>query len=273
MDEYEGNLRLATTYTIREGEEEIVGDADGVPITKVPEIKYSNRLYVLDKNLKEIGRIDDLAKDEQIYSVRFIGKIGYIVTFKQIDPLFVIDLSDPTNPQIKGELKIPGYSSYLHPYDENHIIGIGYNTKSNGHGGITNDNMKMSMFDVSDVENPKEMFSIDIGTEYVHSEILYNHKSLFYKKSDNLIGFPVSYDSQNRLEIFKIDLENGFEKYAEILNNKDFNGIERAIYIEDTLYTLHYNGIISYNLNTFEKLNELELVNEENNNDDLIVAY
>ena len=117
------------------------------------------------------------------------------------------------------------------------------------------------------------MFSIDIGTEYVHSEILYNHKSLFYKKSDNLIGFPVSYDSQNRLEIFKIDLENGFEKYAEILNNKDFNGIERAIYIEDTLYTLHYNGIISYNLNTFEKLNELELVNEENNNDDLIVAY
>ncbi len=273
MDEYEGNLRLATTYTIREGEEEIVGDADGVPITKVPEIKYSNRLYVLDKNLKEIGRIDDLAKDEQIYSVRFIGKIGYIVTFKQIDPLFVIDLSDPTNPQIKGELKIPGYSSYLHPYDENHIIGIGYNTKSNGHGGITNDNMKMSMFDVSDVENPKEMFSIDIGTEYVHSEILYNHKSLFYKKSDNLIGFPVSYDSQNRLEIFKIDLENGFEKYAEILNNKDFNGIERAIYIEDTLYTLHYNGIISYNLITFEKLNELELVNEENNNDDLIVAY
>ena len=273
MDEYEGNLRLATTYTIREGEEEIVGDADGVPITKVPEIKYSNRLYVLDKNLKEIGRIDDLAKDEQIYSVRFIGKIGYIVTFKQIDPLFVIDLSDPTNPQIKGELKIPGYCSYLHPYDETHIIGIGYNTKSNGHGGITNDNMKMSMFDVSDVENPKEMFSIDIGTEYVHSEILYNHKSLFYKKSDNLIGFPVSYDSQNRLEIFKIDLENGFEKYAEILNNKDFNGIERAIYIEDTLYTLHYNGIISYNLNTFEKLNELELVNEENNNDDLIVAY
>ena len=273
MDEYEGNLRLATTYTIREGEEEIVGDADGVPITKVPEIKYSNRLYVLDKNLKENVRIDDLAKDEQIYSVRFIGKIGYIVTFKQIDPLFVIDLSDPTNPQIKGELKIPGYSSYLHPYDENHIIGLGYNTKSNGHGGITNDNMKMSMFDVSDVENPKEMFSIDIGTEYVHSEILYNHKSLFYKKSDNLIGFPVSYDSQNRLEIFKIDLENGFEKYAEILNNKDFNGIERAIYIEDTLYTLHYNGIISYNLNTFEKLNELELVNEENNNDDLIVAY
>lgn len=273
MDEYEGNLRLATTYTISGGKEEVVGDADGVPVTNASKTIDSNRLYVLDKDLKEIGRIDDLAKDEKIYSVRFIGKMGYIVTFEQIDPLFVIDLSDPTNPQIKGELKIPGYSSYLHPYDENHIIGIGYNTKSNGHGGVTTDNMKMSMFDVSDVQNPKEMFSIDIGTKYVHSEILYNHKSLFYKKSENLIGFPVSYDSKSRLEIFKINLENGFEKYAEILNNKGYYGIERAIYIQDVLYTLHYDRIVSYNLNTFEKLNELELVSGENNYDDLIVAY
>ena len=117
------------------------------------------------------------------------------------------------------------------------------------------------------------MFSIDIGTKYVHSEILYNHKSLFYKKSENLIGFPVSYDSKSRLEIFKINLENGFEKYAEILNNKGYYGIERAIYIQDVLYTLHYDRIVSYNLNTFEKLNELELVSGENNYDDLIVAY
>lgn len=272
MDEYEGNLRLATTYTTREGNEEVVGDADGMPVVSSSEIKYSNGLYVLDKDLKEIGRIDDLAKDEQIYSVRFIGKMGYIVTFEQIDPLFVIDLSNPQKPQIKGELKIPGYSSYLHPYDENHIIGIGYNTKSNGHGGITTDNMKMSMFDVSDVENPKEMFSIDIGTQYTYSEILYNHKSLFYKKSENLIGFPVSYNKQGRLEIFKIDLKSGFEKYAEILNDKGYYGIERAIYIQDTLYTLYYNKIISYNIKTFEKINELELLSDDNN-DNLIVAY
>lgn len=272
MDEYEGNLRLATTYTIREGNEEVVGDADGVPVVSSSETKYSNRLYVLDKDLNEIGRIDDLAKDEKIYSVRFIGKMGYIVTFEQVDPLFVIDLSNPKKPEIKGELKIPGYSSYLHPYDENHIIGIGYNTKSNGHGGITTDTMKMSMFDVSDVENPKEMFSIYIGNQYVYSEILYNHKSLFYKKSENLIGFPVSYDGQGRFEIFKIDLKNGFEKCAEILNNKGYYGIERAIYINDVLYTLHYNRIISYDLNTFEKINELELMSEDNN-DDLIVAY
>ncbi len=273
MDEYEGNLRLATTYTISEGKEGVVDDADEIAVTNLSEAMVSNRLYVLDEDLKEIGRIDDLAKDEKIYSVRFIGKMGYIVTFEQIDPLFVIDLSNPKKPQVKGELKIPGYSSYLHPYDENHIIGIGYNTKSNGHGGVTNDNMKMTMFDVSNVKNPKEMFSIDIGTKYVHSEILYNHKSLFYKKSENLIGFPVSHDGKNTLEIFKIDLKNGFEKYAEILNDKGYYGIERAIYIQDVLYTMHYNGIVSYNLNTFEKINELELVNDEDNYDDLIVAY
>lgn len=280
MDEYDGNLRLATTYTTQKKKVEAVEpsifdkDPIGVAIAETPETIYSNRLYVLDENLEEIGRIDDLAKDEKIYSVRFIGKMGYIVTFEQIDPLFVIDLSDPRNPQIKGELKIPGYSSYLHPYDENHIIGIGYNTKSNGYGGITNDNMKMSMFDVSDVENPKEMFNIDIGESYAYSEIIYNHKALFYKKSENLIGFPVSYNGENRLEIFKIDLENGFEKYAEFINKNDYHSIERAIYIEDTLYTLHYNKIISYNLNTFEKIKELELPKENNSNyDDLIIAY
>ena len=271
MDEYEGNLRLATTYTIREGEEEIVGDADGVPITKVPEIKYSNRLYVLDKNLKEIGRIDDLAKDEQIYSVRFIGKIGYIVTFKQIDPLFVIDLSDPTNPEVKGELKIPGYSSYLHPYDETHIIGIGYNTKSNGYGGVVNDNMKMSMFDVSDVTNPKEMFSIDIGSGYTYSEVMYNHKALFYSKDKNLIGFPIEtsgnskkYYYNSSFRIYKIDLEKGFEEYGKIEANNDdekkyIDSMKRAIYISDILYVLSDENIVTYNLNTLEKQKELEL--------------
>ena len=150
MDEYNGNLRIATTDGWDDDSE--------------------NQLYILDENLKEIGKIENLAKGEKIYSVRFVGKIGYIVTFKQIDPLFVVDLSDPTSPEVKGELKIPGYSSYLHPYDENHIIGIGYNTKTTLSGGVTNKNMKMSMFDVSDLENPKEMFGIDIGESYTYSE-------------------------------------------------------------------------------------------------------
>lgn len=165
-------------------------------------------------------------------------------------------------------MKIPGYSSYLHPYDENHIIGIGYNTKSNGHGGVTNANMKMSMFDVSDLENPKEMFNIDIGDNYSYSEITSNHKCLFYKKSDSLIGFPVTYrdnsrkNSTNAFPIFSIDLENGFKKYGEIAQKSDYASIMyRAIYINDVLYTLSDKNIVSYDLNTLEQINELILDN------------
>jgi len=246
IDEYDGNLRIATTLGYDE--------------------ESTNQLYVLDENLKEIGKIDDLAKGEKIYSVRFIGKIGYIVTFEQIDPLFIIDLSNPTKPVVKGELKIPGYSSYLHPYDETHIIGIGYNTKDNGYGGVKNANMKMSMFDVSDLENPKEMFNIDIGEENVYSEITSNHKALFYNKEKNLIGFPVNSRenyarySTNSLAIYKIDLEKGFEKYGSIEQKSDYKtNIKRAIYIDDKLYTLSNNEIVLYDLNTVEKLKEIEL--------------
>lgn len=250
MDEYDGKLRIATTKGYDE--------------------TSKNQLYILDENLNEIGKIENLAKGEKIYSVRFVGKIGYIVTFEQIDPLFVIDLSDPTNPEVKGELKIPGYSSYLHPYDETHIIGIGYNTRSNGYGGVTNDNMKMSMFDVSDVSNPKEMFSIDIGSGYTYSEIINNHKALFYDKDRNLIGFPIettgnskrSY-SNNSFRIYKIDLEKGFTEYgkidAENENKNYFDSMRRAIYIEDILYVLSDENIVTYDLNTLEKQKELEL--------------
>ena len=254
---YEGKLRVATNIRIKEeAEKNIQNDEEDINTFK--QTIDGNRLYVLDEELKEIGRIDNLAKDEKIYAVRFIGKYGYIVTFKQIDPLFVIDLSDPTNPQIKGELKIPGYSAYLHPYDENHIIGIGYNTKDNGYGGITNYNMKMSMFDVSDAENPKEIFNIDIGNSYTYSDILYNHKSLFYKKADNLIGITVGSNGKNTFELFKIDLEKGFEEYGRI-TGENINSIERTIYIENTLYSLGYKNIISYNLENLQKIKELEI--------------
>ena len=277
MDEYDGNLRIATTSYIVEEPTKTEELDSGLVMTTLAKRKSTNNLYVLNEELKEIGKIENLAEEEKIYSVRFIGEIGYIVTFKEIDPLFVIDLSDPTNPSVKGELKIPGYSSYLHPYDENHIIGIGYNTKDNGHGGITNSTMKMSMFDVSDLENPQEIFSVDIGTDYASSEVTYNHKALFYKKSENLIGFPVNYRSnnyrnnQNGFVIFNIDLENNeFKKYGEIMQELDYrSNVRRVIYIEDVLYTLGYYNIISYDLNTFEKLNELKLDDESIN--DLIV--
>ncbi len=270
MDEYDGFLRIATT--IETYDEPISEIQEETTVTvNIGERKTKNALFILNDELKEVGKIDDLAPDEQIYSVRFMGKIGYIVTFKELDPLFVIDLSNPENPIIKGELKIPGYSSYLHPYDESHIIGIGHNTKQNKNGGVTNTNMKISMFDVSDLENPKEIFSEDIGEGYAYSELEYNHKVLFYSKTKNLIGFPITIresnykNDRNGFIIFKIDLENGkFEKHGEILQKIDYRtNIDRAIYIENTLYTLADTQIVSYDLNTLQEIKKLNL---ENNN-------
>ena len=245
IDEYDGNLRVATTLGSRD--------------------KTENRLYIYDKDLNEIGKIDNMANGEEIYSVRFIGKVGYIVTFKEIDPLFVIDLSDPTKPEIKGELKIPGYSSYLHPYDETHIIGIGHNTKTNQYGGTQNTTMKMSMFDVSDLENPKEMFSVDIGNKYAYSEITSNHKALFYNKAKNLIGFPVTItdynDTKEEFTLYTIDLEKGFVEYGKIeQTKKDWRtNIKRGIYIGDSFYILAETKITKYNLETLEKIDEIKL--------------
>lgn len=245
IDEYDGNLRVATT----------LGSGD----------KTENRLYIYDKDLNEISKIDNMANGEKIYSVRFIGKVGYIVTFKEIDPLFVIDLSDPTKPEIKGELKIPGYSSYLHPYDETHIIGIGYNTDTTQYGNTQNTSMKMSMFDVSDLENPKEMFSVDIGNKYAYSEITSNHKALFYNKAKNLIGFPVTITDYNTAKeefaLYTIDLEKGFVEYGKIeQNKKDWRtNIKRGIYIGDNFYILAETKITKYSLETLEKIDEIKL--------------
>lgn len=256
MDEYEGNLRVATTII----KNEIYYDSTDTTIVMGTNQDVSNKLTILDDNLKEIGKIENMAQDEKIYAVRFIGKIGYIVTFKQTDPLFVIDLSDPTNPIIKGELKIPGYSSYLHPYDDTHIIGIGYNTKENSSGGIVNTNMKISMFDISDLENPREMYTMDIGEKYVYSELEYNHKALFINKDKNLIGFPLTYNGKNSFILIKINLENGFEKYNEITKELNYKtNINRGIYINSVFYTLAENEIISYDLNTMKEQNKLEL--------------
>lgn len=260
MDEYEGNLRIATTSGY---------DEDAV-----------NQLFILDENLQEIGKIEDMAKGERIYSVRFIGKVGYIVTFEQVDPLFVIDLSDPRNPEVKGELKIPGYSSYLHPYDETHIIGIGYNTKPNGYGGVTNSNMKMSMFDVSDLSNPKEMFHVDIGGTSAYSDILYNHKALFEHKGKDLIGFPVTLreyrasDDKDAFVLYHIDLEKGFERYGEIAKEIDYRtNIERAIYIGDKLYTLATFEIRSYNLTDLSEIASLSIEEEYDDRFETKSAY
>ena len=129
LDETDGYFRIATTST-----------KDGNP---------TNNLFVLDARLSKVGEITGIAEGENIYAVRFIKDKAYMVTYEQVDPLFVIDLSDARNPKILGELKIPGFSNYLHPYDENHLIGIGQETEVQKNGNVKTIGLKVSLFDIS----------------------------------------------------------------------------------------------------------------------------
>ncbi len=185
LDEYNENLRIGL-YT-----------DDG------------SRVVVFDKNLKQIGETDYLSKGEKMYSTRFLGNKAYMVTYKTIDPLYVIDLSEPTNPTVLGKLKIPGYSTYLHPYDENHLIGIGMQTEErvnrNSSGKIISTSavitgMKMALFDVSDVKNPIQISQTVIGDSRTTSAILTNHKALLFSAEKGIIAIPVN----NYAEDFEI---------------------------------------------------------------------
>ena len=223
----------------------------------------SNNLYVLDENLKEVGNVTNFGKEEKIYSVRYVGNKAYVVTFKQIDPLFVIDLSNPTKPEILGELKIPGYSTYLHPYDETHIIGFGYDTKDDG-TRITINGLKMVMFDISDFNNPKVLFKIKIGDEHTYSNLEYDHKALLYSKERNIIAFPLTNYSRgntdSRATIYEIDLEKGFSLKGEIshITDKYDEKVERVVYLNNTFYTLSKKIIKAAGMNELKVIKEIE---------------
>ena len=238
----------------------------------------TNNLYVLDQDLEIVGKVEGLAKGEKIYSVRFMGNRVYMVTFVETDPLFVIDVSNPEEPMVLGELKIPGYSKYLHPYDENHIIGFGENTRINEYGGVVADGMKMALFDVSNPKNPKELHSVDIGDRGTYSEILDNHKALLFSKEKNIIAFPIriseeigEYTTKSKFQgaiVYGLDLENGFNVKGKIAHDETEDGyiyydytkvVERIIYINDSLYTLSQGMIKSTNMNTMEEEDVLEL--------------
>ena len=175
-----------------------------------------SRIVILDEKLKQIGISDDVAKGEKMYSSRFIGNKVYFVTYKTVDPLFVIDLSNESKPKVLGKLKIPGYSTYLHPYDENHIIGIGMETKEtvnrNSYGRVISTTarvvgMKMALFDVSNVNSPIQISSVVIGDSKTTSAILTNPKALLFSKEKSLIAIPVN----NYSEDFEVTLSSDNE--------------------------------------------------------------
>lgn len=152
----------------------------------------NTRLSVLNPSGTIIGSISGIAPGENFQSSRFIGNRLYLVTFQQIDPLFVIDIANPKNPKILGELKIPGYSTYLHPYDENRLIGLGYDTKVNQWGGTQNAGIKVDLYNVSDVKNPKQEASLTLGDMGSSSDALWNPKVFVWYKEKNLLLLPAT---------------------------------------------------------------------------------
>jgi inhibitor of cysteine peptidase len=183
MDEYNDNLRIATNLWQNTGESMAFGGQSS----------QINNVYVLNQNLSTIGKLEGLAKGENLHSVRFMGDKCYLVTFIRTDPLFVIDLSQPANPTVLGELKIPGYSDYLHPYDETHLIGVGKEAIEDQEQDFAwYQGIKLSLFDVSNVNNPVQLSNYVIGNRGTDSPVLSDPKAFLFDKTKNLLVIPVS---------------------------------------------------------------------------------
>jgi inhibitor of cysteine peptidase len=268
MDEKEDRFRVATTteyYIQHQG------------------TVRANAVYVLDEQLNIVGELDKIAPDESIFSARFMDDRLYLVTFQQIDPFFVIDLSTDT-PKILGELKIPGFSNYLHPYDEEHVIGIGRDTKEVDNGRVQQLGIKIALFNVADVKNPKVTDEIIVGDSSTHSEALYEHKSFFFDKKSGVLSIPISGDAEslsgissskkfapdyNRWSgfyVFDLNSSEGFNLKGTVTHYAEdsrYYGMSnaRSFYIDEVLYTAS-EGYLKMNLlDNLDEINSIKLEN------------
>jgi uncharacterized secreted protein with C-terminal beta-propeller domain len=243
-------------------------------------------LYVLDMNLSVVGELEGLAPGENFHSARFMGNRAYFVTFKKIDPLFVIDLSEPTDPLVLGELHIPGYSDYLHPYDETHLIGVGKHTVEADEGEFAwYQGIKISLFDVSNVTNPVQMDNITIGDRGSDSQVLYDHKAFLFDKSRTLLIIPILEAKIDKSKyygevppnaygepvwqgayVFDVSLFHGFLLEGRITHLENGMSIyeenywvKRSAYIENVLYTISSRKVGLNKLDDLSPIMEIEL--------------
>ncbi|MBW2985783.1 beta-propeller domain-containing protein [Candidatus Woesearchaeota archaeon] len=286
MDEHKNNFRIATT---------IEGYANNKDTS-------TNNIYVLDSDLETIGKIEKIAPGESIYAVRFMGDRAYLITFRHVDPLFVVDLSNPREPEILGKLKIPGYSEYLHPYDENHVIGIGKEVDASIDADkIHTENavyftaiqgVKLAVFDVSDVAHPIELYKEVIGDRGTESIAATNHKAFLFDKEKNMLAIPIIVAElpegaeKNQMGdfvfqgayVYDLTLEDGFNLRGKVTHydddsvfkkaghyfSRDSGSIKRILYIEDILYTFSNKRLQLNNLDSLKRLKALDLPYEEN---------
>lgn len=236
MDEYEGNLRFAaTTY-----------DDNG---------KTTNGLYIVDSSFKTIGSVSRLAPGERIYSARFMGESVYFVTYRETDPLFLVDVSDPANPVVKDKLKIPGFSDYLHPFGENMLLGIGSIQDKEG-----NSYVKLSMFDISNPEKVKEIHSKKLGKNTAQT-MGSDHKGIVVDAERNRIAFGVeNYDdtTDSFYEIFSYDKQKGFQNIAKLSLEESYSTESRGLYIGDYFYLCKTSsGICVYDTKKYKKIRSI----------------
>jgi inhibitor of cysteine peptidase len=254
MDEYNGHFRVATTWQ---------------------KTTQMNNVYVLNMNMSEVGKLENLAEGERIYSARFMGDKAYLVTFKQTDPFFVIDLRSPVDPKVAGELKIPGYSSYLHPFDENYVIGL----------GKENNTVKLSLFDVTNVNAPTEIAKYIVEGDWTDSQALYEPKAFLFDKAKELLVIPISVSNYGVIDqtgkdimqggfwqgayVFNVTVAGGFQLRGEIAHQQTSTGlsyyidvnsaVHRALYIDKTLYTVSDAMIKLNNLADLAPIAEVNL--------------
>jgi uncharacterized secreted protein with C-terminal beta-propeller domain len=240
MDEYEGYFRIATT-TRRNG-------------------TWQSNLYVLDMNLSLVGSLENIAPDEMMDSARFIGERCYLSTsVVRKDPFFVIDIGIPSEPTILGDLKIPGFTRYLHPYDEGYVIGIGKDGA----------NVKITLFDVSDVSAPINISEYKVEGSWSDTPVLTEHKAFLFDKSKDLLVIPVSVSFTSSywqgVYVFNITLTDGLSLRGTITHLPDsVSGwdsnycVKRSLYIEDVLYTVSEKMVKMNSLNDLSLLNTIE---------------
>jgi uncharacterized secreted protein with C-terminal beta-propeller domain len=240
MSEHEGTLRVASTDmppwwgTDRESESRVT------------------TLQLRDGVLARVGQVGGMGRGERIYAVRFLGDRGYVVTFRQTDPLYTLDLSDPAKPVVRGELKIPGYSAYLHPINDTLLLGVGQNATDQGRVLGT----QVSLFDVSDLANPTRLQQTTFPDSWSEAES--DHHAFLYWAPTGLAVIPVSAatpDGRVSLEAagFFVSRESGITCVRRVAHPDDPNGlsaIRRSAVVGDALYTVSSRGVMVSDLSS-----------------------
>lgn len=259
FDEEKGYLRFVTTtqgYTNIETRYSFYDDKgnflydEQIQGVHASTIEDTNNIFVLDENLNEKAHISGLAKNERIYSARYYGDYGYFVTFRETDPLFSVDFSDIENPKVIGQLKIPGFSEYLHFYKDDKLLGLGIETENEGDLG-TNDCLKMEMYDISNGSAKKE--SKCVLEEFEYAEALYNYRAIMVDATKEYIGFSVNgynYSKSKECQYYVLYTykDNKFQEILKVELDADAYST-RGFYIGDYLYIVSQDkGIKAVNL-------------------------